>query len=129
MEVKMIRSQTSGWKMWKLLPGSSSRSRSDRAASVGGNTAIVRLIDSPRRSPTTQIEEQLVSALKKVGPVSSASLVKTIAADLYAAELRKGAAVLDIGLFGERLFTRDIIRELQAGDGILWDIKSEKEPA
>ena len=66
MEVKMIRSQTSGWKMWKLLPGSSSRSRSDRAASVGGNTAIVRLIDSPRRSPTTQIEEQLVSALKKV---------------------------------------------------------------
>jgi hypothetical protein len=113
--------------MWNLLPGSSSRS--SRAASVGGNTAIVRLIDSPRRSPATQIEQQLMSALKRVGPVSSANLVKTVAADLYAAELRKGAAVLDIGLFGGRLFTRDIIRELHAGDGILWDIKPEKEPA
>ena len=125
----MIGSQPSGWKMWKFLPGSSSRSRSGRSVSVDGNAGIVRLIDAPRRSPATQIEWQLISALKKVGPVSSANLVKTIAADLYAAELRKGGAVLDIGLFGERLFTRDIIRELQAGDGILWEIKREKEPA
>jgi len=115
--------------MWKLLPGSSSRSRSGRSVSVDGNAGIVRLIDSPRRSPATQIEWQLISALKKVGSVPSANLVKTVAADLYAAELRKGAAVLDIGLFGERLFTRDILRELQAGDGILWDIKREKELA
>jgi hypothetical protein len=32
------------------------------------------------------------------------------------------AAAVDIGLLGERLFDRDIIRELYAGDGILWDI-------
>lgn len=38
----------------------------------------------------------------------------------------KGAAVLDIGLFGDRLFNRDIIQELRAGDGIFWEIKAER---
>jgi hypothetical protein len=53
--------------------------------------------------------------------------VKRVAADLYAEELRKGASVLDIGLYGDRLFNQDVVRELKAADGILWEIK--RDPA
>ena len=84
-------------------------------------------IDSPQRLPATPIEHRLISALKKVGVISFEKLVKTVAADLYAEELRKGAGVLDIGLFGSRLFNDDVVRELNAGDGILWEIKSERK--
>jgi hypothetical protein len=57
--------------------------------------------------------------------ISFDKLVKIVAADLYAEELRKGAGVLDIGLFGSRLFNNDIVRELEARDGVLWKIKRE----
>jgi hypothetical protein len=33
---------------------------------------------------------------------------------------------LDIGLFGSRLFNGDVIRELKAGDGVLWKIEELK---
>jgi hypothetical protein len=46
---------------------------------------------------------------------------------LYREELRNGASVLDIGLFGSRFFTRDVVRELKAGDGILWEIREERK--
>ena len=99
------------------------------AAKSGGafraeaDAAMVRLIDSPRRLPATPIEQRLSSALKEAGPIPVALLVKKVAAELYGDELRKGAAVLDIGLIGDHLFNRDIIRELDAGNGILWAIK------
>jgi len=63
----------------------------------------------------------------KAGPVSLAKLVKRVAEDLYTEELRKGAGVLDIGLFGGRLFNRDVVRELNAGDGFLWKIEEERD--
>lgn len=91
------------------------------------DTAVVRLIESPRRLPTTPIEQRLVSVLKEVGSVTVAGLVKRVAAELYADELRGGAAVLDIGLIGDRLFNRDVVRELRAADGVLWEIKGERE--
>jgi hypothetical protein len=77
--------------------------------------------------PATPVEQRLIAALKEAGPVSFATLVKRVAADLYAEELGKGAGVLDIGLFGDRLFSREVVRELKAGDGILWEIKQERE--
>jgi hypothetical protein len=49
--------------------------------------------------------------------------VNEIAAELYTDELRNGAGVLDLGLFGSRLFSGDVMRELKAGDGILWEIE------
>jgi hypothetical protein len=52
--------------------------------------------------------------------------VNAVSADLYAEELRTGAGALDIGLFGSRLFSGDVIRELKAGDGILWKIGEPK---
>jgi len=89
--------------------------------------AVVRLIESPRRLTTTHIEQRLVSVLKEAGPVTVASLIKRVAAELYADELRRGGGFLDNGLIGDRLFNRDIVRELDEGNGMLWEITQERE--
>jgi hypothetical protein len=117
----------SGSKIRKLLPAWLSQAQSDVAAKAAADAAVVRLMDLPRRVPATPMERRLSAVLKAVGPVSVAGLVKRVAAELYRDELRKGAGVLDIGLLGDRLFNRDILQELKAGDGILWEIKQEPE--
>jgi hypothetical protein len=94
---------------------------------VSSSAAVVQPMNSPRRLPATPIEQRLSSALKETGPIALASLVKRVAAELYSDELRKGAGVLDIGLIGDRLFNRDIIRELNAGNGILWEVKQQQK--
>jgi hypothetical protein len=109
--------------MRKLFPGSMSRAKSGGAFKTEADAEMARLIDSPHRLPETPIEQRLSSALKEAGPLPVALLVKRVAAELYSDELRKGAAVLDIGLLGDHIFNRDIIRELDAGNGILWAIK------
>jgi hypothetical protein len=83
----------------------------------------VRLIDSPRRLPETLIEQRVSSRLTRSRRVAFSALVNEIAAELYTDELRNGAGVLDLGLFGSRLFSGDVMRELKAGDGILWEIE------
>jgi hypothetical protein len=115
--------QPSRWKMRKLFAGSLSPSNWAGPFKVKMEGEVVRLIDSPHRLPATPIEHRLTSALTKVGVISFEKLVKTVAAHLYAEELRKGAGVLDIGLFGSQLFNDDVVRELKAADGILWEIK------
>jgi hypothetical protein len=110
-------------KIRDLLPASLKRGESG----VSLSAAVVQLIDSPRRLPATPIEQRLSSALKEAGPISLANLVKRVAAELYSDELRRGAGVLDIGLIGDRLFNRDIVRELNAGNGILWEIIQQRK--
>jgi hypothetical protein len=117
----MIGLQRSGWKIRTL--GALSRSDADDAVKARVDAAVVRLIGARRRMPQTPIEQRLVFTLEKSGPMLFARLVKTVAADLYAEELCKGAGLLDIGLFGDRLFNGDIVRELRAGTGILWEIR------
>jgi hypothetical protein len=87
------------------------------------DAAAVRLIDSPRRLPETLIEQRVSSRLTRSRRVAFSALVHEIAAELYTDELRNGAGVLDLGLFGSRLFSGDVMRELKAGDGILWEIE------
>ena len=123
----MTKFEPAGWQMLKPFRAPSNRPSFDDALKPSPGAAIVQQIDSPHRFPATPIEHRLISVLKKVGAVSLEKLVKTVAADLYAEELRKGAGVLDIGLFGSRLFNDDVVRELNAGDGILWEIKSERK--
>jgi hypothetical protein len=110
-----------------LLPGSLSQAKSGGAFVGEADAALVRLIDFPRRLPETPIEQRLAWALKETGPISVSGLVKRVASELYCDELRKGAGVLDIGLIGDRLFNRDIIRELNAGNGILWEVKQQQK--
>ena len=97
---------------------------------VGAETSapVVHLINAPRRSPATPIERRLF-ALLGAGPVPFTALVQRVADELYAEELRQGGAVVDIGLFGSSLFSRDIVRELDAANGILWEIKRGRQNA
>lgn len=69
----------------------------------------------------------MVAKLKREGKIPFRVLVERVARDLYLDELRRGAWVVDIGLFGEALFVPEVVRELQAADGILWDIERPKE--
>lgn len=89
----------------------------------------VRLLDESGRSPATPIEKLTVTALKDQGPTPFLALVERVAREIYLDEIRKGAWVVDIGLFGSSLFTRDVARELKTGDGILWEIKQENRSA
>src|SRR4030095_12167067 len=114
----MIRLQPFGWKMAKLVAGSHIP-LSDGTDKTEADH-VVRFFDAPSRSPVTPIEIRVDAMLRQSGLVSLATLVKKIGADLYLEELHSGAGVLDIGLFGDRLFERDVLREVKAADGILW---------
>lgn len=111
--------------MLKLFPSSARRANSLSTARGKLDGAAVRLIQSPPRLPETPIEQRLAARLREAGPLSVSSLVTGVAADLYSDELRKGAGVLDIGLFGSRLFSADVVQELRAGEGILWKIERD----
>ncbi|HXL08825.1 MAG TPA: hypothetical protein VN966_01240 [Candidatus Bathyarchaeia archaeon] len=124
----MTGSEAAKRQMRKLFPASLNRTKCDGAFKPAADVAIVRLIDSPLRLPVTPIEQRLLATLK-ASPVSFEKVVQLVAADLYKEELNKGAGVLDIGLFGGRLFNNDIVRELKAADGILWEIYQEPESA
>ena len=113
--------------MRKLFAGSLSRSNWAGPFKAKAEGGIVQVIDSPPRLPATPLERRVVSTLKRAGAVSFENLVKNVADELYAEELHKGSGVLDIGLFGSRLFNSDVVRELKAADGILWEIKDERE--
>ena len=119
----MDRLERSKSKIRDFLPASLSRGES--GVSLGA--VVVQPLDSPRRLPATPIEQRLSSALKEMGTISLGSLVKRVAAELYGDELRRGAGVLDIGLIGDRLFNHDIVQELNAGNGILWEIKQQRK--
>ena len=110
----MIQRERSGWGIGRLL------------ASPFRNSAVAPAIVRPRkpldRLPTAGISQKLVLAVAQAGAIPMERLVTMIAAEVYEEELRRGAGVLDIGLFGSRLFYEDVIRELHAGDGIFWDI-------
>lgn len=88
----------------------------------------VRLLDPPSRLPVTPLEQLMVITLQAQGPTLFPALVERGAQALYRDALRHGTWAVDIGLFGSGLFTGDVTRELQAGDGILWQIKECKDP-
>jgi hypothetical protein len=109
----MLLLERTGW--GKRLLAKPSRSDGEAAA-------IVRPRKPLDQQPTAPITQKVVLAVAQ-GAVPFPSLVRAISAELYEEELRKGAGVLDIGLFGSRLFHEDVVRELHAGDGIFWDIE------
>jgi hypothetical protein len=69
----------------------------------------------------------VVAALKRGGAMDFRALVDRVASDLYHDELRHGGWAVDIGVFGKNLFVSDVVREIEAGNGLLWRI--EEAPA
>ena len=118
----MNRLQTSRWRMPRLLTILSGRATSNDPAAVDAMKRVVRLITSPARAGETEIELKLISLLKNERVVSFHQLVQRIARDLYDEELSRGAAAVDIGIFGSRLFEPEVAQSLRAGDGTLWEI-------
>lgn len=87
----------------------------------------VRLLDPSGRPPATPIEKLTVTALKDQGPTPFPALVERVARGIYLDEIRTGAWVLDIGLYGPGLFVRSVASQLRSGDGTFWKIeKSER---
>ena len=82
---------------------------------------VVRL-DQPSRSPESTVELLATSILKTVGSLPFDRLVECIADEIYRQELRY-AWVLDIGLFGSRLFVPSVAQEIETGNGSLWKIQ------
>lgn len=92
----------------------------------GPERLTIGLLEAPR-PPVAPVERLVVGFLRREGRTSLKKLVEHVTRELYSQEIRRGAWVVDIGFFGRGLFARDVNRELKAGDGILWEIKSEKE--
>jgi len=86
---------------------------------------IVRL-EPGSRQPQTRVEQLTVSMLASKGAIPLDTLAERVASELYREELRQGAQTLDIGLFGSRLFLGDVIREIEARNGTLWQIENVK---
>ncbi|HWO41854.1 MAG TPA: hypothetical protein VNO43_08640, partial [Candidatus Eisenbacteria bacterium] len=75
--------------------------------------------------PDTPIGRLVVAALTERGALPLDALVQRVAGELYREHCRNGAAILDIGLFGSKLFVNDVLAEIEARDGSLWRITSE----
>jgi len=86
----------------------------------------VRLVEPAPRLPLTPFERLVVATLTREGAMRFSTLVELVALDFYLDELRHGAWILDIGVFGSKLFIPEVARELKAGDGVLWEIKAEE---
>ena len=106
--------------MWRIFSAASHQQERDPESKT--KTVSVRLIADAERAPKAPIEAQISATLKEAGTLSYDGLVQRVVTDLYRAELRRGAAVLDIGIFGSRLFERDVVSALKTSDGVLWVI-------
>jgi hypothetical protein len=84
---------------------------------------IVRLIEPVDRPVVTPIEKLTLSNLRRERVIPFRLLVERVATELYQAELSKGAWILDIGLLGSKLFVPDVIDEIEARNGTLWQIE------
>jgi hypothetical protein len=64
-----------------------------------------------------------MSTLETTGNAPFYLLVERIADQLYREELRQGAWILDIGLFGSSLLISSVAQEIEAANGVLWKIE------
>lgn len=119
---KANESRSARWQLWKILSGTSAGlDPSDPKA------ATVRLLQQAGRLPQTAIESDIMAVLRDEGIISYQELVRRVADRLYHEELRCGAGASDIGLFGSRIFDREVIAAVTAGAGVLWKISSDLE--
>src|ERR1700752_1013710 len=102
-----------GWNLRRHAVGT----RAD-ASKENLSQASVRSIATRRSAPSTMIAQRITAVLDGAGSVRLDALVEAVARGLYREELGHGAAVLDIGVLGSRLFYPDVVAALYAGDGI-----------
>lgn len=81
----------------------------------------VRLLASPRRSPSSLAERSAVAALTR-GAMPLGDVVSAVARDLYRDALRHGGWTGEIGDVGRGLFVADAARAMREANGVLWSI-------
>lgn len=84
----------------------------------------VRLRPGIDPEQATPVQRMVIEVLRREGTMPISVLVRRVAREIYADELRRGAATIDIGIFGSELFAGDVVLELTAGGGTLWDFDS-----
>jgi len=97
------------WKI-KSTPSNSARER------------LVAPMDSPAHGPLAAIDLWIVAQLQARGPMTLRDLVPCIANRMYQEALFNGAAAVDIGLFGAKLFHTEAASLVTRGDGKWWVI-------
>jgi hypothetical protein len=51
-------------------------------------------------------------------------VVHRVAGELFKQEVAAGGWLVDLGLFGSTLFVPEVLKEIQAADGTLWQIRN-----
>jgi hypothetical protein len=115
-----VRSWKSKWRKGTMV------GKGPKGETEGVEGLTIRLLEASR-PPVRSVERLAVEILKREGRTSFTDLVEHIARELYFDELRHGASVLDIGLYGPDLCVPNVASELKLGDGILWKIETPKE--
>jgi hypothetical protein len=82
----------------------------------------VAALDSPARRPAADIDLWGLSVLQARGPMTLSDLVTRVADRMYRDAVRDGAACVDIGLFGAKLFYAEAAAVVARGDGKWWAI-------
>ena len=100
--------------------------------STSSNSARERLVaamDSPAHGPLAAIDLWIVAQLQARGPMTLRDLVLCVANRMYHDALFNGAAAVDIGLFGAKLFHSEAAALVTRGDGTLWVIDPSRPRA
>jgi hypothetical protein len=105
---------------WPNQADDSAHERASKQEAVEGST--IRVMTSPRRAAATEAELFVAGLLHSRNNRSYPEVISALADFIYSKELKKGAWVLDVGLFGSSLFVSEACQELESGKGILWEI-------
>ncbi len=78
--------------------------------------------DAPARSSAADIDLWILSVLQARGPMTLSDMVARLADRLYRDAVRDGAACVDIGFFGAKLFHTEAAAVVACGDGRWWAV-------
>ena len=115
------KTETSAGSLGSLVAGIF-RTRRNEGRSLAHSCRSVRPIRSASRSPITPVERLAGGMLEREGEMPLRLLVELVARPLYREAVLQGAWVVDIGIFGWKSFIPEVAAEIEAADGILWQI-------
>ncbi len=74
------------------------------------------------RSPITPIERLVLARLEGESAMDLEMLLGLVSQDVYLDALHHGAWIVDIGILGWKPLIPEVAAEIEAADGILWQI-------
>ena len=92
------------------------------SASESRSEPRVAAIDLQAQRTFADLDQWVWSVLQARGPMTLSGLVARVADQMYDEALSQGAASVDIGMFGAKLFHAEAAAVVERGDGIWWAI-------